>query len=143
MLLLAVEVLLGAAILVIDNVLWDYGRLHAYGLLGFTGLNLALAVLVFLKPGRGSLLAALLSVLELGILVANLFVGAQFGVMGFTQEELRDYLLGIASTTHVSTMFGFYRLSRYAYDILLLVLLLTVAVGLATYRRYRRGPVKV
>ena len=138
--LLATSASLGGAILAVDNVLWTYARLHAYGLAGFTALNLLLIALLFFRSKKVLLFAGLWGVIELAILIGNTIVGAQYGVTGFTQEELRDYFLGISAGMGASPSFGFYKISRYAYDILISIQVLIAATGLLAYRRAGHVP---
>lgn len=136
--LLTTSAALGGAILSVDSVLWRYAPSHAYGLAGFTVLNVTLIVLLLLRPKKGLLLAGLWGFFELAILIGNIFLGAQFGVTGFTQEELRDYFLGVSIShkgSQIPPTFGFYKISRYAYDILITIQALIAAVGLLAYRR--------
>jgi len=138
--LLASSASLGAAILAVDNVLWKYAPSHAYGLAGFTGLNIALIVLLFFKSKIGLLFAGLWGTVEFVILIANMLVGAQFGVTGFTQEELRDYFLGVLVGHGASPTFGFYKISPYSYIILVSIQAVIAITGLSGYRRARRVP---
>jgi len=130
---------ISVAILAVDNVLWEYAPSHAYGLVGLTSLDsISVVSLLFLKSRRLLLLAALLGATSLVILLANLFVGAQFGVMGFSQQDLTEYFLGY-TTTHkgsvIAPTFGFYKISRYTYEILLAIQPFIAATGLLAYRR--------
>jgi len=134
---LVLSTALGGALLSVDDVLWKYGPTHAYALAVMTGINTGLLALLFLKPKKTLLVVALWGAVELGILVGNLLVGAQSGVAGFTQEDLTEYLLGFTQTHRGSTIaptFGFYKLSRYSYVVLLVVQAFTVATALLAYR---------
>ncbi len=136
-LLLAVSTVISLAILGVDDVLWGYGRPHAYGLAGFTAITLLLIGVVLFRPRGGMLLAGLWGLIELAILTGNLFVGAQFGVLGFSQAEFTEYLTGVALTYRISSSFGFWKISPYTYDVLLAVQALIAIVGLAGYMRMR------
>ena len=137
---LAASASLGGAILVVDNVLWTYAPTHAYGLIGFTAIDLLLIILIFFTKKKGLLLAGLWGVVQLAILTGNLFFGAQIGVTNFKQEELRDYFLGIAVAQGASPGFGFYKISPYAYDVLLSMQALLAVTGLLAYRRAGHVP---
>lgn len=139
-LLFASSASLGAAILAVDNVLWKYAPSHAYGLAGFTAINIALIVLLVFKSKKVLLFAGVWGTIEFVILTANMLVGAQFGVTGFTQQELTAYFLGILVEHGASPTFGFYKISPYAYIILVSIQALIAITGLLGYRSARRVP---
>ena len=133
-LFLFVSATLGGAILAVDDVLWDYALIHALGLLGFAILDVILIGLALVRKKVGFLGAGVFSIIQLSMMVANILVGAQFGVLGFSQEELTEYLLGTAKELYIGK--GFWKLSPFVYDLLMAVQIPLSLAAFASYRRY-------
>lgn len=132
-LLLVASAILGASILLVDDVLWHYAPLHAYGLTAFVILNILSISLVFLRARVGFLATLVFGMIQLSGMISNLIIGAQVGVTGFSQAELTEYLLGTAKG--VAEGYGFWKLSPFAYDALIIMQFPILLITLALYRK--------
>ena len=131
-LLLVVSAALGGAILAVDDVLPEYAPTHAMGLLAFAIFDVLLIVVVLVRPKVGFLGAGFFGLIQLVGMLSNLVIGARFGVVGFSQAELTEYLLGTAKELQLGQ--GFWKLSPFIYDVLLAIQIPLILTAFAAYK---------
>lgn len=86
--------LLGTQILATDQWLWTAAPSHAYGLLVFMIIDLALAALAMTRMGLASVAAGIISMAQFGAMLADIVSGQPSGVAAFA---FRSYLLSDSS----------------------------------------------
>ena len=91
---LAIASLLGLWILENDRWLWASAQSHAYGLVGFVIVDLALAFAVARRIPRSSMLAPAAALVQVAAMLSDLVNGQPVGVSSFS---FRGYLLGDVS----------------------------------------------
>ncbi len=91
---LVASAVLGAEIALSDRYLWYAAPSHAYGLVAFTILDLALAVTLWRKEWLGSLLSILLAPTQALAMLGDLFTYTPSNV---PQQAFQSYLLSTQS----------------------------------------------
>lgn len=86
--------LLGTQILATDNWLWTAAPTHAYGLLSFVAIDLALMGLAIIRIRLASVAAGIISVAQFGAMLADIVSGQPQGITSFA---FRNYLLSDSS----------------------------------------------
>jgi hypothetical protein len=89
--ILGISAVFGVVILKTDGYLWAAAPSHAYGLIVFVILDVALAVALWRIPRLAIVGAALLGFVQLAAMVGDIFVGQPYGLSTKLWEE---YLLG-------------------------------------------------
>ena len=87
---LVTSALLGLLILTTDQWLWIAEPSHAYGLIGFVILDILLTIVVLETPSVGIWAAAVASILQLTVMVGDMFVGQPVGI---SSTAFRAYLI--------------------------------------------------
>jgi len=127
-LILSVVLLFSAAvggyILATDSYLWSVAATHAYGLLAFTVIDVALVAGLWRKPGLAIAAATLLGLVQLGAMSGDIF----FGTMTFSSDV----------TT--AAAFSKYLLGDVAFVTLLGIQGVLIVVGIAAFVTWRRAP---
>lgn len=84
--------LLGVEILANDRWLWSAAPSHAYGLIAFVAIDLALVLALFVRVSFATVGAGLIATAQLGAMLADSFVGQPEGVASnaFTIYLLSD-----------------------------------------------------
>lgn len=85
---------LGTQILANDKWLWSIAPSHAYGLMGFVAIDIALSVALLLRVRLATGAAAVMAVVQLGSMLADAAVGQPEGVPSLA---FRSYLLNDTS----------------------------------------------
>ena len=88
---LLVSAATGAGIVLTDQYLWSNAPSHAYGLIGFVAIDIALAVLLWRKTLFGSVLSIGLATVQAIAMLADVLT---YSTPGVSQEAFRSYLLG-------------------------------------------------
>lgn len=114
----------GAYILATDSYLWSVAPTHAYGLVAFTALDLALVAGLWRKPRAAILVATLLGLVQMGAMSGDIF----FGTMTFSSDV----------TT--AAAFSKYLLGDAAFVSLLGIQAVLIAAGIAAFVTLRRTP---
>jgi hypothetical protein len=83
--------LVGVKILLTDSYLWFAAPSHAYGLIGFVCLDVAVAVALWNRTRIPAFAAVLLALVQFGAMAGDLFIGSPTGVPA---TVFRAYLLG-------------------------------------------------
>ena len=86
--------LLGTQILATDKWLWTAAPTHAYGLVAFVIIDLALAALATIRMRLTSAVGGIISVAQFGAMLADIVSGQPSGVAAFA---FRSYLLSDSS----------------------------------------------
>jgi len=127
-LILSVVLLFSAAvggyILATDSYLWSVATTHAYGLLAFTVIDVALVAGLWRKPRVAIVAATLLGLVQLGAMSGDIF----FGTMTFSSDV----------TT--AAAFSKYLLGDVAFVTLLGIQAVLIIVGIAAFVSWRRAP---
>lgn len=89
---LTASALLGAEILANDRWLWSAAPSHAYGLIAFVAIDLALVLALFVRVSLATIGAGLIATAQLGAMLADSFAGQPIGVTAsaFTMYLLSD-----------------------------------------------------
>ena len=87
---LLVSAAMGAGIVLTDQYLWSTAPSHAYGLVGFIAMDIALAILLWRKIWLGSVLSMGLTTVQAIAMLADVLT---FSTPGVTQQAFRSYLL--------------------------------------------------
>ena len=89
--LLVLIAVLGAAILAMDQVLWQsMGGTHAYALIAFVIVDLVIAILLLTRPSKMSLtIAAVWSILRILLQIADVYNGP---TMSLSYADFANYL---------------------------------------------------
>ena len=114
----------GGYILATDSYLWSVAPTHAYGLVAFTTVDLALVVGLWRKPRAAIAVATLLGLVQLGAMGGDIF----FGTMTFSSDV----------TT--ATAFSKYLLGDAAFVTLLGIQAVLIAVGVVAFLTWRKAP---
>jgi len=122
-LVLLVSAAIGGYILATDSILWQDAPTHAYGLIAFVVIDLALIGGLWWKPRLATFGMTLLALIQLGAMGADAFVGQSVGTTITTQSFLQKHLLGDA-----------------AFMTLLAVQALLIVIGIAGIVMMRRAP---
>ncbi|MGA1975934.1 MAG: hypothetical protein ABSG92_09900 [Conexivisphaerales archaeon] len=122
--LLLISAAVGGYILATDSVLWSEAPTHAYGLVAFTVLDLALIVGLWKKPRIAIIVALLLGLVQLGAMSGDVF----FGTTTYT------------SNGYPAAAFTQYLLRDTAFVTLLWVQAVLIIVGIAAFVMWRRTP---
>jgi hypothetical protein len=127
-LILSVVLLFSAAvggyILATDSYLWSVAPTHAYGLVAFTVIDVALVAGLWGRPRVAIPAATLLGLVQLGAMSGDIF----FGTMTFSSDV----------TT--AAAFSKYLLGDGAFVALLGIQAVIIAVGIAAFVTWRKAP---
>ena len=92
---LLVSAAVGCYVLATDSALWAVAPTHAYGLVGFTVIDLALIIGQWRKPNTAIIITVLLGLVQLGLMSGDVLFGASTLPSGFTTTAaFSRYLLG-------------------------------------------------
>ena len=87
---LLVSAAIGAQIVFTDQYLWSTAPSHAYGLIAFIAIDIALAILLWRKIWLGSVLSIGLATVQAMAMLADVFT---YSTPDVTQQAFRSYLL--------------------------------------------------
>ena len=87
---LLVSAATGAGIVLTDQYLWSTAPSHAYGLIAFIAIDIALAALLWMKTRLGSVLSIGLATIQALAMLSDVLT---YSTPGVTQEAFRSYLL--------------------------------------------------
>ena len=88
---LLVSATTGAGIVLTDQYLWSTAPTHAYGLIGFIAIDIALAILLWRKIFLGSALSIVLAIVQTIAMLEDVLT---YSTPDVTQQAFRSYLLG-------------------------------------------------
>lgn len=121
---LLVSAAVGGYILATDSYLWSAAPTHAYGLMTFTVIDLALTVGLWRTSRTAIIVIVLLSLVQLGAMSGDVFFGVlTFSSNGATAAAFSKYLLGDV-----------------AFVTLLGVQVILIVVGIAAFVESRKAP---
>jgi hypothetical protein len=121
---LLVSAAVGCYVLATGSALWSVAPTHAYGLVGFTVIDLALIIGQWRKPSTAIIITVLLGLVQLGLMSGDVLFGASTLPSNFTTTAaFSRYLLGDA-----------------AFVILLGVQVVLIVVGIAAFVMSHRAP---
>jgi hypothetical protein len=114
---LLVSAVNGGYILATDSALWSVAPSHAYGLLAFTVFDIFLAVGLWKAPRAAIVVAVLFGLLQLSVMVGDIFLGT----------------LTFSSNSTTSVAFSSHLLGDAAFETLLGIQVVLIAVGIAAF----------
>lgn len=121
---LLVSAAVGGYILATDSYLWSAAPTHAYGLMAFTVIDLALTVGLWRMSRNAIIVTVLFGLVQLGAMSGDVFFGVlTFSSNGATAAAFSKYLLGDA-----------------AFVTLLGVQVVLIVIGIAAFVRSRKMP---
>jgi len=95
---LLVSAAVGCYVLATDSALWSVAPTHAYGLVGFTVIDLALMIGQWRRPSTAIIITVLLGLVQLGLMSGDVLFGASTLPSNFTTAAaFSRYLLGDAA----------------------------------------------
>jgi hypothetical protein len=123
---LLVSAAVGCYFLATDSALWSVAPTHAYGLAGFTVIDLALIIGQWRKPSAAIIITVLLGLVQLGAMSGDVLFGASTLPSNFT----------------TTAAFSRYLLGNAAFVLLLGVQVVLIVVGIAAFVMRRKALAK-